>query len=74
MQPTCPTSTMHLQNNVRCTIAQLITSPATAPKCWAPNMQVDYYQHTKCTRFIVNPRKSFISKLSCKIYASTIST
>ena len=37
--------------------------------CRAPNMQVNYYQHTEHMRFIVNPRKSFISKDKCTVYA-----
>ena len=35
MQPTCPTLTMHLQNNVRCSFSPLITSLETTPKCWS---------------------------------------
>ena len=41
MQPTCPTLTMHLQNNVKYTFAQLITSPTTTPKCHAHYMPVN---------------------------------
>ena len=32
-------------------------------------MQISYYQHTELTKFIVNPRKSFVSKGKCTIYA-----
>ena len=41
MQPTCPTLTMHIQNNVRYNFASFINSLTMMPKCWVHYMLVN---------------------------------